>query len=334
MKGTTSVQARPCIPELYFLKYRGIPTPWDCESNTKRVGFKCIKYASWKDVHTSAESAALLREIGSALVDEGYFPRHLYGGFALVWERVRRWASDKEGLSIEPDFTPEFESSFRTMSLGSRDERYVSSFMRDNIVGFSTADPDAAWAGFKQLVVANLFAQSKTVRSLPIPVPKFDVWVAAAEHRNALDEFIVKLYSSLGFDLQFEVAGEAIDLLLEELGLAFEPPAMSFLDHPVTHGSSDVLVEWKDRLDLRLLEAKQVGNSMVLTLNGRHPALQADSPYSTFFADVGQWQAFGRACRDNLGHLEEVQSLLDSWGVHLASVVRAFRRAEGHSQHG
>lgn len=322
------MQTRKCIPELYFLKYRGIPTPWDCESNAKRIGFKCIKYASWKDVHTSAESAKALREIGSSLVDEGTFPVSLYREFALVWERVRRWASDKEGLSIEPDLTPEYESASRAMSLGSQDGRYVLSFIGDSVAGFSPENAHVAWVAFKQLTVGNLLGHSKSVSALKIPVPSLDDWQAAQAQQIALDKFVVQLYAALGFEVQFDMAGEASDLLLEELGLTDGAPSISAADHPVARAASDVLVERKDRLDARLLEAKLVGNHMVLTLNTRHPAMQADSPYSAFFADAGQWQAFGRACRDHLGNMEEVQSFLDSWGIHLASVMRASRRAQ------
>lgn len=323
-----SLQVRSCIPELYFLKYRAVPAPWECESNAKRFGFKCIKYASWKDVHASAESAASLREVGSSLVDEGVFPVSLYGEFALVWERVRRWTSDKEGLSIEPEFTPEYESASRTMSLGSQDGRYVLSFLGDNVVGFSPENVDVIWVAFKQLVLVNLLGHSKAVKAFKMTLPRFDDWQVVQKRLNALDEIVVQLYAALGFEVKFDSAGEACDLLLEEMGLAVDAPKLSLADQPRARASSDVLIEKKDRLDSRLVEAKLVGNSMVLTLNGRHPAMQADSPYCAFFADEGQWRAFGRACRDHLGNMEEVQSFLDSWGLHLNSVMRASRRAQ------
>lgn len=322
------MQTRTCIPELYFLKYRGIPTPWECEGNAKRIGFKCIKYASWKDVHTSAESAKSLREIGSTLVDEGTFPVSLYAEFALVWERVRRWASDKEGLSLEPDLTPEYESASRTMGLGSQDGRYVLSFIGDSVAGFSPENANIAWGAFKQLIVVSLLGHSKPVRALKVPVPSFDDWPSAQAQQIDLDEFVVKLYAALGFDVQFDTPGEAIDLLLGELGLACAAPTISVAEGPVARAASDVLVERRDRLDSRLLDAKLVGNHIVLTLNTRHPAMQVDSPYSAFFSDAGQWQALGRACRDHLGNMEEIQSFLDSWGIHLASVMRASRRAQ------
>jgi hypothetical protein len=236
--------------------------------------------------------------------------------------------SDKEGFSIEPDFTPEYESTSRAMSLGLQDGRYVVSFTRENVAGFSPESVDITWAAFKQVIVANLLSRSKAVSTLKIPVPMLKDWHAASAQKVALDEFIVKLYVALGFEIEFDTAGEASDLLLEELGFSVDAPPISTGDQPVPRASSDVLVERKDRLDARLVEAKLVGNSMVLTLNGCHPALRADSPYCAHFADSGQWQAIGRACRDHLGNLEEVQSFLDSWGVHLASVIRASRRQQ------
>ena len=35
-----------CIPELFFLKYKGIPSPWEIIAQSKRLGFKCKKYAN------------------------------------------------------------------------------------------------------------------------------------------------------------------------------------------------------------------------------------------------------------------------------------------------
>jgi hypothetical protein len=98
------------VPELYFLKYKGLLAPWEILAQAKRIGFKCKKYANWKDVHVTEDSRQLLKEVGSTLIDEEDFDLAYFPELSQVFEKVQRWAKDKERFSLAPDMLPEFES--------------------------------------------------------------------------------------------------------------------------------------------------------------------------------------------------------------------------------
>jgi hypothetical protein len=86
-----------------------------------------------------------------------------------------------------------------------------------------------------------------------------------------------------------------------------------------------VLIEAKARTDMRFLEVAVVKDAIVLKFNDRHPALSGGSDLVSALSQTTLWETFGLACQAQLGMLDDVQSLLDSWGVHLAAAARRAR---------
>jgi hypothetical protein len=121
--------------ELLCLKYRGILAPWEITQQRKRFGFKCKKYANWKDVHVDLDSKNVLREVGDTLIDEDDFDLAHFGHLCRVWERVQRWTKDKETLSLEPDFCPRYEHLRRIVIQGAREPNIVDAVLTEQ--GFS-----------------------------------------------------------------------------------------------------------------------------------------------------------------------------------------------------
>ena len=313
-----------CASELLFLKYRGISAPWEVTSDAKRIGYKCKKYSKWNDVLVEEDSADTLQMIGDSLLDSGEFPIQHYAHFARIWERVQRWAKDKEGFSLEPDFRPEFDRLARLMTIGAGDAGLVDSVLADAIGDVCAISTELRWDLFKQVVLLELLRSSKATRTLlGSGLPEVEAAATqAGSFAASVDTAVIGLYEGLGFTVSSESVGDGAELLLSELGLPTEATSLARRANSRPKGPPPTVVEVKARSDLRLMEVVMVAGTLVIKFNDRHPAMLDGSPFQRSFEDRKLWRTFGLACRDQLGQLEEIQSLLDAWGVHLAQSTR------------
>lgn len=304
------------------MKYEGIPAPWECESDSRRLGFKCLKYVNWKAVHASKDSRAALKSIGSSLIDEGTFPVGLYREFGQVWERVRRWAKDKENLSVPATVTPGFDRVARELQLASKDFRYVQSFVQEATANEQFTSGELYWQFFKALAVFGLLSGSSAMRSCQLdPLPA----VSAGDEAFLLgvDSYIAALYGQLGFEVTLEELGSGVDLFLTDLGIACDCPIIpDRLPAQVIYRPPLVALELKERGDLSLVKFRMVGGVMVVSLNSCHPALSNQSQFGAMLKSEEFWLSFGEGCLDQLGTLDEIQQFTDAWGVHLAARAR------------
>jgi hypothetical protein len=316
-----------CVPELLFLKFARIPTPWESEKIAEKLGYKCMRYAKWSVVHVEEDSGAVLRRVGSQLLDQQEFPREEYGHFARVWERVQQWTVDKESLSLPAPLTQGYEQAQRLLQLGTQRRQYVREFLAEVLHhGVQTLHWDQEWLLFKQCIVTELLLGSRSVKVLELNLAPLQSVNQSVAHLKTLESVIFEIYRALGFEVEPEQPGELLDLLLGEMGL---PVACEVTDEPLGTGSAvasiatpAVLIETKARTDLRFLEVVVVKDSIVLKFNDRHPAFSEGSALKAALSQPMLWESFGMACRAQLGMVEDVQSLLDGWGVHLASSAR------------
>lgn len=316
-----------CVPELLFLKFARIPTPWDCESDAEKLGYKCVRYAKWSVVHVEGDSGAVLRRVGSQLLDQQAFPAGEYGHFARVWERVQQWTVDKDSLSLPAPLTPGYEQAQRLLQLGTQRRQYVREFLADVLhYGVQTLHWEQEWLLFKQCIVTELLLGNRSVKVLQLDLPPLQSVMQSVAHLKTLERVILEIYGALGFEVELEQPGGLLDLILGEMGLPVECEATD--EARETGGvatpiaTPTVLIETKARTDLRFLEVVVVKDSIVLKFNDRHPAFSGRSELVAALSEPMLWKSFGMACRAQLGMVEDVQSFLDGWGVHLASSAR------------
>jgi len=316
-----------CAPELLFLRCSRILTPWEARVDAKRLGYKCKRYARWSLVHVQGDSGDVLARVGSSLLDDGEFPLKEYGHFARVLERVQQWTVDKESLSLPAPLTPGYEQAQRVLLLGSQRRQYVCDFLTDLLgQGVETLTGDQTWVLFKQCVVTQLLQSSRAVKALDLRLQVPESVLQGPAQLKALERTIVELYQALNFVVEANSPGELLNLLLGELGLPVEcevtSEALSVGSSGAASATPTVLIEAKARTDMRFLEVAVVKDSIVLKFNDRHPALSGDSDLASALSQTTLWETFGLACQAQLGMLDDVQSFLDSWGVHLAAASR------------
>ena len=206
-------------------------------------------------------------------------------------------------------------------------QQYVREFLTESFEqGVQALAWDEAWLLFKQCVATKLLLSSRAVMALKLDLQAVQSVEQAVAHLEALERVIVEIYRALQFEVESEAPGELLDLFLGELGLPADCEATDEALGSASVGAAVatpvVLIETKARTDLRFLEVVVVKDSIVLKFNDRHPAVSGASDLAAALSQTTLWETFGMACRAQLGMLEDVQSFLDSWGVHLASAAR------------
>jgi len=211
--------------------------------------------------------------------------------------------------------------------MGSQRRQYARKFVADllgpNVQSLSSA---AAWNLLKQCVTTQLLLSSRSVATFIGEAQVPNSIEHAANELSSIETVINGVYRALGFEVESTVPGEIIDLLLSELGLPVEGQAADADEGSSLSGQLNdipsVWIEKAERNDLRFLEVAVVKDAIVLKFNDRHPAFCGSSELKAVLLQPSLWLSFGEACRAQLGMLEEVQTFLDSWGVHLAVAVR------------
>ncbi len=304
-------------PEMLCLKYRGILAPWEITQQGKRVGFKCKKYASWKDVHVDSDSKSVLREVGDALIDEGDFDRAHFGHLCRVWERVQRWTKDKDGLSLEPDLCPRYEHLRRLVVQGAREPGVVDAFLVDSGFSLDEIIEHDRWLLFLSVCAHQYFQANK--RFTPSIQEHVEAGSALRQHTAFIDlvnDAATLLYDEFGFTLEAGVRGSALMLFVQELGLPIIPENTSRGLSTVRRARPRTWVEKTEQAGPRVAKLKYSEGAMIIQLNKLHPAFQS-GPVSGALNSHELWSSMGMALLDHLGDLDNLQDFLDTWGLYL-----------------
>lgn len=316
------------IPELLCLKYRGIHTPWEITKNARHLGFKCRKYSGWEAVHVKSDSRKVLKSTGDLLTDSKKIDLADFGHLSLIWERVQRWTKDKKDLSLEPDKRPEFDHLERLLIEGAQKPGLVDGVLVEQFKDLSKIPEIDRWAIFKTLCVLRFLRDGdrfKAITDDELSEPTSPLQVDACIKN--LDGLVLLVCQRLGIKLSTKKSGDATNLFLEKLGLPSSASNEVRTSTQTIVGPPLVSVEETERTDLRLIDVSMIRGTLVVKLNSRHPAYESGSPFYDALHQKELWNSLGLACRDNLGQLDVVQSLLNSLGVHLATAARGVRRA-------
>jgi hypothetical protein len=306
-----------------WLKYRGVPSPWEFVRQPRRLGFKCRKYAGWQAVHVDKTTGDVLRRVGDTLLDQETLPLELYGHVSRVWERVQRWAKDKDKLALEPDQYESFETFSRTVRIGAAEPLMVDGVLADAFGDLSGIEVQQRWGIFILLEIAKLLGGSKDVPDdLRIGWDEVDV----SELTAAVSSVLTKLYDALGFELDVVDTLEKCKFFLRELELPQEPVNEVRPAKAKPTALPTVVVEQCNRSDNRIAEVRHVGGTLVVKVNSVHVAMLADNPAREFACSDFVWKCIGRACLDHLGKIDDIQDFLDSLGQHIASETRVSKR--------
>jgi hypothetical protein len=308
----------PCTePQFLWLRYKGVLAPWDFEAQPKYLGFKCKKYARWKEVHFDADSPQVLRQVGDSLIDEGSFPLAHYEHIARVWERIQRWARDKTNLALEPTPTPAFEEVSRLARFGSEQPSLVDGYLADH-VDVANVQPGERWALFTAMCTMKLLQSRKSLKGV-VEVPDltgdFTVFVKDAQ------SVLAELYKRLGRRVSNKTP-PLTQQLLKDLGLPHEPKNEVREEVATFSKLPQAIIEYVERSDNRIAEPILIQGSLVIKVNKKHPACSETHPAHAVVTSEFFWRAVALACLDHLAKLEDLQDFLDSLGSRLTSEGR------------
>lgn len=309
-------------PEMLCLKYRGILTPWEITQQGKRIGFKCKKYANWKDVHVGPDSKTVLREVGDALIDDGDFDLAHFGHLCRIWERVQRWTKDKETFSLEPDLCPRYENLRRLVIQGAREPGIVDVVLTER--GFSLQDiaEDDRWLLFLSVCAHQYFQRNK--RFTPAIREGVEAGSELRQHLtfiDTVDAAATLLYDEFGFTLQAGERGSAVMLLVEELGLPIAPEKTARENSTVPRARPRTWVEDTEQPGARIARLKYSEGAMIVQINRLHPAFRS-GPMTASLNCSELWSSLGMALLDHLGDLDNLQDFFDTWGIYLRNSAR------------
>jgi hypothetical protein len=305
-------------PEWYFLKYKGIPSIPEILHQSKRIGFKCKKYANWTDVHATANSKAILKTIGDALIDTSTFPAQHYIEFSMVWEKVQRWTKDRDRLSLEPDLLPEFEKLSRIITSGAKNPNIVDIVI--NEFGFDVAkfEIKERWLVFQSICIFNFFSSSKRYDdlitekiSLADCIKNSKIFLLETKMR------VEKLFNELDLNAIKKSSLDPINIFSEGLGLISSPINTSRDDQGLKTRLDTVWVEKYQGERSRLVEFSFVAGEMIVKVNQAHKVFGDDTEISRLLSNELYWQAVGSSLLSNIGQLDNIQDFFDTFGKKL-----------------
>lgn len=300
--------------EFLFLKYKGVPAPWEFIAQSKRFGFKCKKYANWSDVHVSDNSRDLLKSTGSLLIDTEDFDVSDYGELSRIWERVQRWPKDKEGFSIAPDITLEYEKISRLIDVGSKKPDVVD-LMIDEF-GFETnsINIDDRWLLFLAICAYNFFQSSNRYKSL---FDSDDIKENSKISVNKLIEdvgsIIAQLYLQIGFDISENDSNENITLFIKELGLINAPLVTERNSTVKIKTLPKVWIESYEGGPSELVKFIYSDGSVVVKLNKSNKIFGIKSSLSNLLSEEEFWNLIGNSLHSHVNQIDDLQDFFDTF---------------------
>jgi hypothetical protein len=306
------------ISELLFVKYKGVPAPWEIIAQSKRFGFKCKKYANWSDVHISDHSRQILKEVGDSLIDSEEFDLTQYGEISGIWERVQRWPKDKDNFSIEPDILPEYEKFFRITDIGSTKPEVVDLMIDEFGYEADECSLDDRWLLFLAICVHNLI----------YPVKRYQFLIGAEEGLqiskinksdfiSSVRETIVQLYLQLGFDVSANDDKEVISLFVRELGCSDVPSIIDRSDNVKIKHLPKVWVKNYDGTPSELVKFQYLEGNIIIKLNKSHKVFKSNSSVGNLLVEQEFWNLIGNSLHSHVNQIDEIQDFFDSFAKQL-----------------
>jgi hypothetical protein len=301
-----------------FLKYKGVPAPWEFTAQSKRFGFKCKKYANWSDVHVSESSRQILKDVGDLLIDSEEFDLSKYGDISKIWERVQRWTKDKENFSIEPDILPEYEKFFRITDIGSKKPEVVDLLIDEFGYESSENNIDDRWLLFLAICIHNLIYPLKRyylltgteegLQSSKLP---------RADFIGAVSQVLVQLYLQIGFDVSANDNKDVIKLFVRELCCLDAPSITERSDNSKIKHLPKVWVENYDGSLSELVKFQYVEGNIIVKLNKAHKAFKSNSSIGNLLVEHEFWTIIGNSLLSHTSQIDEIQDFFDTFAKQL-----------------
>jgi len=310
------------VPELFFLKYKGVLSSWEIVSQAKRLGFKCKKYANWSEVHATSDSRQLLKAVGDSLIDSEEFDIAYYPELSQIWEKVQRWAKDKDGFSLEPDLLPEYEKLARLVDVGSKTPNVVDLMI--NEFGFSSDSIDIGdrWLVFLSICTYNFFQSKKRyeyalnlVKSLEVNRTKPEEFI------NSVGDLLTALYLTAGFDTSTFSSKEVIPYFIGELGLVSEPQTT---ERDATVKASSLPKIWIERYEgtqLELVKFEYSDGDIFVRVNKANRVFSKSSELGQLLASETYWTLIGKTIETNISQIDEIQDFYNTFARHLRVIT-------------
>jgi hypothetical protein len=305
-------------PELLFLKYKGLPSPWEFISQAKRFGYKCKKYANWSDVHVSENSRQLLKDVGDSLIDSNEFELSNFSELSRIWERVQRWTKDKEDYSIEPDLFPEFEKIVRLIDVGSKKPDVVD--LKIDEVGYDSESLslDDRWNIFLAICICSFFQSSKRYQFLfegkdELAVSK----LKPVELTGFVRDLVVGLYLQIGFDISANDDRQVLSLFIKEIGCADEPINTERSSTGKVRNLPKVYVEKFEGSQSELVKFQYADGDVIVKLNQNNKVYHLNSSFANLLKEEEYWILIGSALLSHVNQIDEIQEFFDTFAKQL-----------------
>jgi hypothetical protein len=308
------------VPELYFLKYKGLLAPWEILAQAKRIGFKCKKYANWKDVHVTEDSRQLLKEVGSTLIDEEDFDLAYFPELSQVFEKVQRWAKDKERFSLAPDMLPEFESLSRIILVGSKNPNVVDLMIDEFGLNSASINIDKRWTLFIAICIYNYFYSKKRFEEILSSIKNLEVVkVDASCFIKEIDKLITELYLLIGFETSQNESKDVINLFISELGLPSEPKTIKRDENSKIKSLPKVWVEKFEGNALELVKFSYSNGDVFVKINKNNKIFSSASAseLAKLLADESYWILVGKSIESRISQIDDVQDFYDTFSKNL-----------------
>lgn len=317
-KKIMTLELQETTPELLFLKYKGVPAPWEIIAQSKRFGFKCKKYSNWTDVHVSERSRQILKDIGDTLIDSEEFDLSEYGEISKVWERVQRWPKDKDNFSIEPDIFPEYEKLLRITEVGSKRPEVVDLIIDEFGIQSSKLNLDVRWSFFLAINIYNFIYPIKRLQFLiqsdgDERIDKSNI----AQFTSRISQIIVRIYANLGFNISSDHDNEVISLFIKELGCFDTPSIIDRNTNLKNISSPKVWVENYEGSQSELVRFQYLEGNVVVKVNRLNKVFMSDSSLAKFLVDQEFWNLIGNSLHSHINQIEDIQDFFDTFAKQL-----------------
>jgi hypothetical protein len=315
-KMATNLQ--PITPELLFLKYKGLPSPWEFIEQAKRFGYKCKKYANWSDVHVSEKSRQLLKDVGDSLIDSNELDLSNFSELSRIWERVQRWTKDKEDYSVEPDLFPEFEKIVRLIDVGSKKPDVVDLKIEEYGIDSESLSLDDRWNIFLAICICSFFQSSK--RYLFLFEGKDEIALSKLKPKELIEvvrDLVVGLYLQVGFDISANDERQVISLFVKEIGCTDEPINTERSSAGKVRNLPKVYVEKFEGTQSELVKFQYADGNVIVKLNQNNKIYQSNSTLATLIKEEEYWTLIGNALLSHANHIDEIQDFFDTFAKQL-----------------
>jgi len=315
-------ESRGAVPELYFLKYKGVLSPWEIISQAKRLGFKCKKYANWSEVHASSDSRQILKTVGDSLIDSEEFDITHYPELSQIWEKVQRWAKDKDGFSLEPDLLPEYEKLARLADVGSNTPNVVDLMIDEFGFSCDSIDIDDRWMIFLSICIYNFFHSKKRYEYALNLVSGVEINKDQPEaFIESVGNFLTALYLTAGFDTSTFSSKEVIPYFISELGLPSEPLNIKREAGKKVTSLPKVWVERYEGTQLELVKFEYSNGDIFVRVNKANRVFSQGSELGLLLSSDAYWMLIGKTIETNISQIDEIQDFYNTFARHLRVIT-------------